>query len=102
MSINNYKARLISEDDVNNLGYTFYINTGNLQIGNEDDTYDSWIFKSGFPYWGLSPVVDINYRVLVIHRKDNPMLSDVDSSSFFIRPVINLKKSAIESECPTH
>ena len=98
--INNYKARLIDADDLNNLGYIFYEYTGNEFIGNEDDTYDDWILKN-YKYWGMNWIADHNYLALMLFEKNNLSKEWVSLKSL-IRPVINLKKSAIECEYPTH
>jgi len=97
IDIGEYKARLISQDDIINLGYIFYMYTGNLKKEGEK-LYD-WLFVNDYEYWTMTSVYD-NYEF--VYSINDDATYDYVFNKLKIRPVINLKKSAIESACPTH
>ena len=96
-----YKVRLLNKDDLINLDYTIYENTGNLHIDGDNNSYNNFIFRN-YSYWGMDSIDDSNKLLVWYDRKSYDYASDYSYRKFYIRPVINLKKSAIESACPTH
>ena len=98
ININDYNARIISKDDLIYMDYIFYENTGNTFIEIAGNPYNNFVIKD-YSYWGMDSIDD-SWYALKVSNNEYPIGFVADK--FYIRPVINLKKSAIESACPTH
>ncbi len=95
--VDNYKARLISLDDLtNNLGYSLgQVNPSTMGYVKSEFT-PSWVY-SGNLYWTMSQYQDSSSDVWIVNYDGN--LSDNGvynfSGSGAVRPVINLYKSKL-------
>lgn len=74
-----YSARLITMDEYENI----------------DATY-SWRYSKSYNYWTMSPQGSSNIYVYRIYHNGNTLNSDIGTGGQYpVRPVINLRKSAI-------
>ena len=93
-----YSVRLITLDELIS-NYGFLLNneaTGYKIVG---ENVPDWLCNSQYSYWTMTPYNDDNYHVWVvgIHYSE-AILKDTNYNSFSsVRPVINLKKSALEN-----
>ena len=95
--VNEYKARLITYEDLyNNLDYEVYIN-GTTILRRPSESTPSWVYNSNYWYWTMSPYNDSAYRVWNVYGNGNLDHDNVSNSygGGVVRPVINLLKSAI-------
>lgn len=99
--VNEYKIRLITLDDlINNLGYS-YSDTSTSTILKNDNVF-SFVYSSNYWYWTMSPVSQSSYNVWNVRSSGDVIgdisvyaLNHVSRPDGVVRPVINLKKSAI-------
>ncbi len=83
-------ARLITYNELmDNLGYEDY-NNGTIGPSRNGDT-PSWVYNSSYYYWTMSQYRDSSLVWIV---KYNGVLDYGVSSSFMVRPVLELSKSA--------
>ena len=102
--VDGYKARLLTHDDLTtNLGYE-KTTTGTVPASSNGET-PSWVYNSDYAYWTMSPRNDSIYNVWFVSDWYGVLNFDAsmygnhyfvyDISIGGVRPVINLKKSAI-------
>lgn len=93
--VNGYKIRLITLDELVNLGFKDNTNTLYYEM---NDTTPFWIGSNGGEYW-VMPSNNINNNTFVVSDYNNNSYvyeSSTDNTLALVRPVINLKKSAIK------
>ena len=93
-----YKTRLITFDELkNNLGYeNNFVCTGGCFYAGTFENVPSWVYNSYYYYWTMSPNNDSASSVWHVGRGgDLDYYYGVLSNDGVVRPVINLKKSAI-------
>ena len=92
--VNEYKARLITYEDLyNNLDYEVYIN-GTTILRRPSESTPSWVYNSNYWYWTMSP--DSASYVWRVYNNGNLDHDNVyNNRNGVVRPVINLLKSAI-------
>ena len=93
-----YKARLITfEELTTNLGYDKNAG-GCIQPSTNGDTTPEWVYNSKYYYWTISPYQDSSVSVWIVGSSGSlgSYGINVSSSNGAVRPVINLRKSAIE------
>ena len=92
-----YKVRLITFEELqNNLGYNQATWNVSYYIVNAEST-PSWVYNSDYLYWTMSPDNDSNIYVLYVSSSGYLYDGSVSYDGYgrVVRPVINLKKSAI-------
>ena len=88
-----YKARLLTlEELATNLGYEFEDRATALYLSPE--TTPSWVYNSQYSYWTMSPYRDSNKEVWCIGNTG--IVNGYGNYFVVVRPVVNLKKIAIE------
>ena len=110
--VNGYKARLISIDDLFGLGYSIDNRaTENLYLKTDDVPECIYNSNYSYNYWTMSRVEDSNKTVYIVNKDGNVSGYYGDSRDTYferdhevysknaIRPVINLKKCAIDNTC---
>ena len=92
-----YSARLITLDELKDtLGYE-YFNNGSLEEYRLTSDTPDWVYNSNYWYWTMSPYEDSNSVVWEIGTNGNlSKWSGIPSVNEVVRPVVNLRKSAIE------
>ena len=107
VTVNGYKARLLNVDELlDKLGYDKdYIYTDDVY--RLTDSAPSWLYDGHYEYWTMSSVHDSN-KVLYYISSDGMIFGFNTSegcgkscvySKNVIRPVINIKKCAIDGTC---
>ena len=94
--VNGYKTRLITSDELNSMGHIFYFGTAHAQVHQKSE-YDC--LYSNADYWTMSNTGDNQYEIDIVSKVDYNNKSQKVYSQFAIRPVINLKKCAIDNTC---
>ena len=89
-----YKARLLTHDELTtNLGYELKTE-GTIYKSTNGET-PSWVYDSDYFYWTMSPYNDSAFNVWYVGLDGNLLYDYVYGFIGVVRPVINLKKSAI-------
>ena len=97
VNVNGYNARLILKDEViDNLKYILYNPSISSSIYTFSEDTPDWSYINNIKYWSMTSVEDYRRVISVSDRLFNYLVSD----TLYIRPVINLTKNVIESECP--
>ena len=92
--VDEYKARLITKDELlDNLGYS-YSNTATIPII-KNKNVPSFVYDSNYWYWTMSPYNDSDSNVWGVFDTGSLSRGTLYSSNGVVRPVINLLKSAI-------
>ena len=98
-SINGYKARLITFDElVDNLGYEYKIIITALQGYIFSETTPNWVYNDNYWYWTMTPYESSKHQEIVWSIKEDGKLTEsfpFTQNAASVRPVINLLKSAI-------
>ena len=94
-----YSIRLLTiEDLVNNLGMEFTTPDPSTMRVVETEDAPAWLF-SNYWYWTMSPCDDISYLVWFVSDSgltlSGPRSNENIKYSYFVRPVITLKKSSL-------
>ncbi len=90
-----YSVRLITFDDlVDNLGYT--ITDENTWYAPTADVTPSWVYNSNYWYWTMSPHEDSTSNVWYVDNGGNVYSTSVNYDEVSVRPVITIKKSALQ------
>ena len=90
------EARLITIDEVKNLGYEWYDN-GSVAFWTKTENTPTWVYNSNYWYWTMSQLEDSASSVWRV-RNDGSLDHDtVINSNNVVRPVITLSKSSISS-----
>ena len=93
--VEGYKVRLITNDELKNMGHIFYRNSGGSM--SQKSTYNC--LYSDADYWTMSTSIDSSSMSDIVSKIDaNNELKYVDSK-YAVRPVINLKKCTINRTC---
>ena len=93
-----YSSRLITINDlVDNLGYEYNEGTTSIWYTRSDDT-PNWVYNSSYTYWTMDSCANNSQNVYVVGI-NNILGSDTIVSSDYevLRPVITIKKSALQS-----
>ena len=91
--VDGYKARLITYEELTtNLGYAKQ--TGSTPPSSNGET-PSWVYNSDY-YWTMSQCQDYASSVWGVNSNGNLDSRGVNGNDVVVRPVINLKKSAIK------
>lgn len=100
--VDGYRIRLITIDELmSNLGYSWSINSGSWPIANNN--VPTWVYQNFgegqnnvYAYWTMSKYANTNDSVWYVSRYGNLNQIQPYGTSYAVRPVINLLKSAIE------
>ena len=99
VSIDGYKTRLIDEDDlISNLAYEFQYNSPYDGSGAFTASYETplWAYINEKKYWSMNENGDSSSQINTVYNK---LFSENIYNKFYIRPIINLKKSVINGMC---
>ena len=93
------EARLITIDEVSNLGYEWYDN-GSLRFWKITENVPTWLYNEKYWYWTSSQYADSSINIWYVNSDgsidDNGGVDYHDFSySGTVRPVITLKKTAL-------
>ena len=97
-----YSVRLITIDElIENLGYT-YVEEGTSMVWRSGESTPTWIWNNEYKYWTMSAWEDSDDNVWVVSSRNNGQYgiaineaAATCSYGNYVRPVINLLKSAI-------
>ena len=96
ITINGYKARLVNNTDIMDyFAYESYYASPNNGYRASSDT-PNWAYINGSKYWSMQVSEDSNTQ---IYGVSNTLSSENVYNKLYIRPVINLKKCAIDGTC---
>ena len=94
--VDGYKVRLITYEELKILGHEFYDYTGHHKSQKSD--YDC--LYSDADYWTSSNgIEDIDYKKEIVSKNSNSNGLKYMDKLYAIRPVINLKKCALNGTC---
>ncbi len=94
--VDGYSARLVQKEELRIQFYPSCSSTANSC--NKESTTPSWLYNSNYYYWTMSPYDSLT-RVWVLFPEGNLENFYVNYNSYdyyAVRPVINVKKSAIQ------
>ena len=96
--VDGYSARLITFDELlPNLGYDWSITSGGVgETPLANNNVPSWVYNSDYWYWTMSQYGDSASNVWNVSSYGSLSSGIVHYSDRVVRPVINLKKSAIQ------
>lgn len=93
-----YKVRLLNYDDLEYIGYDNELKKKNTSAGETtilvNDDIPSWLYDINYNYWTMYQNDDAT-RIFYLSNNGNLIASQINNGNNYIRPVINLKKSAI-------
>ena len=94
------EARLITLDEVTNLGYEWGKSCEHCYEGwVKKDTVPSWLYSYNYSYWMSTPVENSSTLVwYVSHYMGTLNKNELDGNSIGVRPVIVLDKSVLPNE----
>ena len=96
--VDGYKVRLLNIDELfENLGYDRGIRVTD-SVYSKTYNVPSCIYNSNYSHWTMSGLGDSDNWVYIIRYDRNLATAMIDASNA-IRPVINLKKCAIDGTC---
>ena len=92
-----YKVRLLTNEELfDNLGYERW--NQDTSMGNLTQDTPNWLYNSNYSYWTMSIVQDDYTRVWIVYNSGDMgsmSIYNYDSYNNVVRPVIVLKKSAL-------
>lgn len=91
ISIDNYKTRLLNDNDLLNLG--FDKQSASTYILYSSNPFYSWLYNENFGYWTMINFEDSDSVIYV--DKNGSAYSNRVFSKYAVRPVINLLKNAL-------
>ena len=96
--IDGYYVRLITLDEIHDFGYENSVKGcgGDCDVYNVTNSVPTWLYNSNYHYWTMSSSVKIK-NAWVVEYNGSIYDCSVINSDTVIRPVINVKKSAIQS-----
>lgn len=96
VKVGGYKSRLLYENEViDNFKYESYYDSPNTNYRVSEDTPE-WVYIPGKTYWTMSQFEDSNSKVYGV---GSILSQEKVYNKIYIRPVINLKKCAIDNTC---
>ena len=93
---NGYKVRLITNSELHNMGHVYTLINSSATSFTKSD-YDC--LYSDADYWTMSSSSDSTYKSNIVSKIDNNNGPQYIDKKYAVRPVINLKKCAIDNTC---
>ena len=96
--VDGYTARLIKYDELTStLGYdNIFECTGGCYYSGSLDNIPDWVYNSNYRYWTMTTNNDINSQMWIVSVQGSLQPAHVTDAQIVVRPVINVKKTAIQ------
>lgn len=92
INIEGYKVRLIEEFDLKKLGFEYDELFNNVEKVKASENTPTWVYE--YSYWTMTPYDDDMYEYYIV-TQNGILSSRWLEDKYLVRPVINLKKSAL-------
>ena len=94
--VDGYKTRLITTDELKKMGHIFYHGTAH-PLSEQKSEYTC--LYGDADYWSMDSMYDYSYYIDVVSKVDSKNGARLVDHQYAVRPVINLKKCAIDNTC---
>ena len=99
VSVNGYKSRLLTKNDLlGKFGYSYILDVSSYELSPTSNT-PRWVYNNYYSYYTMSGYEDSNEFIYYVSNNGDSPIGTIYNDYYAIRPVINIKKCAFTGTC---